>query len=193
MANTNAAYGFRPVSLHGTDPVFNVYAPDGYSIASGYGTSLFYGDPVKSSGTADTLGRPGIIIAPAGAVAGVFGGVYYTDANGEVQFSEMWPASTTATNIKAIVYDHPETIFSIQADESLAATDVKNKTDFVSGTGNTLTKKSGYQLDSSQIGTDDALLILGLDNTWIPNDFGTNAKALVMFREHEMGPTLTAL
>lgn len=193
MPNQDAAYGFRAVSLHGTDPQFNVNASQGYTVASGYGTSLYYGDPVKLGGDADAKGRPEIIIAPAGAVRGVFAGCEYTNAQGERIFSKHWPSGTVATDVIAHVFDHAETIFSIQADGDLATTDIGNKVDFVSGSGSAQTGFSAYELDSSDIGTGDALLIIGLDNTQIPNDFGANAKALVKFREHELGAALTAV
>ena len=83
MANTDAPTGFTPRYLRGTDPQFNVYAPSGYSVASAYATDLFYGDPVKSSGTADAEGRPGVVRAAAGdTVRGVFVGIEYTDSDG---------------------------------------------------------------------------------------------------------------
>lgn len=192
MANTDAAYGFTPRSQPGGgDPLINSRAPQGYSIASAYGTSLFRGDPVKSSGTADTVGRPGIVIAPAGAVRGVFQGCEYTNAQGERVFSPYWPASTVATDIIAHVADDPDTIFSIQADEDVVAADVGQQGDFVSGTGDTSTGLSAYELDSSDIGTGDAVHILGLDGTFAVNDFGNYAKVLVQFNEHELGGGLT--
>ncbi|MGZ8432779.1 MAG: hypothetical protein ACXWYM_00345 [Candidatus Binatia bacterium] len=194
MANTDAAYGFKPRSLHGSDPALNTHAPRGYAIASGYGTSIFTGDPVKSTGTASADGRPDIEIAPAGAVRGVFAGCEYTNAAGEQVFSKYWPASTAATNIIAHVYDHPDTIFSIQADEDIVIGDIGNKVDFISGTGNTTTGQSAYELDSSNITTGDALLILGSDDMFVPNNLAENfTKVLVKFREHELGATLTAV
>lgn len=192
MANQDAAYGFRPVSLHGTDPQFNVFAPQGYSIASAYGTTLNMGDPVKSSGTADAKGRPGIVIGTNGPILGSFGGCEYTDSvTGERKFSKHWPAATVATDIVANVYDHPETLFSVQASGDVAATDISNKADFVSGTG--ANGISGYELDSSTIGSQDCLRIQCLDASVPVNDFGANAKVLVKFKEHEHGATLTAV
>ena len=194
MANANSPFGFKAVSLHGTDPQQNVFAPDGYSIASGYGTDIFFGDPVKSSGTADADGRPGIVIGTNGPIRGAFAGCFYTDSTGAPQYSMRWPASTVAADAKAMVYDHPETVFMIQASASVAATDVGNKADFVSGSGNTRTNVSGYQLDASTIGSQDCLLILGKGQMDSPNDFGSAyVKLLVLIREHELGPTLTAV
>jgi hypothetical protein len=192
MPNTNGPKGFTPKYLRGTAPVTNVFAPIGYTIASGYGTSLFFGDPVKLSGTS-LLGRPDIVIqSTAGVVRGIFGGCEYTNAQGERIFSRYWPASTVATNIIAYVYDDPQTIFSIQADGAFAVTDVGQKVDYASGTGNTSTGNSGYVLTSSNIGTGDALLILGLDPTE-GNEQGSLADVLVLLREHELVGTYTAV
>lgn len=194
MANTDAAYGFRPMyTMKGKAPSTNNAASRGYAIASGYATSLFTGDPVKSVGSAAADGRPTIEIAPAGAVRGVFAGCEYTDASGSRVRSKYWPASTTATNVIAFVYDDPETVFSVQADEDIEVADFNNKADFVSGTGNTRTGLSAYELDSSNIGTGDALLIIGLDDTISPNDLASFAKVKVLFREHELGAALTAV
>lgn len=196
MANTNAAYGFRPAYLlggfSGSNPI-NAAAPQGYSIASAYGTSIYSGDPVKLSGTADAKGRPGIVIGTNGPNRGVFAGVRYTNAQGERITSPYWPASTVATDIEVMVYDHPHQVFSVQASAAIAATDIGQKADFVSGSGSAVSGQSGYQLDSTTIAAQDALLILGLDGTLVVNDFGTYAKALVLFREHELGATLTAV
>lgn len=195
MANTNTPYGFRAKYLHGTDPQFNVFAPHGYSIASAYSTSLFRGDPVKGSGTGDASGRPGIIIqSTAGVIRGAFAGVQYKDtATGQVFFTDKWTASTAATEIVANVFDHPHTIFSVQADGAVAITDIGQKADYVSGTGNALTHLSAYVLSSSSIATQDALLILGVDqserNNVIPDSY---TSLLCLIREHELAGTYTA-
>lgn len=193
MANTNAAYGFRPRAQHATEPETNVNAPAGYSIASGYGTDIFTGDPVKRTGTGDSKGRPGIEIATPGAVVGVFAGCSYVNAQGEQVFSPYWPASTVATDIVAHVYDNPETIFAVQCDGAFAATDIANKADFQSAAGNTRTGLSGYMLDSSNIGTGDCMNILGLDTAAEPNEIGDYADVLIKFKEHEFGPAITAV
>jgi len=73
-----------------------------YKIASGYGTALGIGDPVKihTDGT--------IVKATNGADAiGVFHSVSYTDSQGNVIITKYWPASTVATNIEALVMDDP--------------------------------------------------------------------------------------
>jgi hypothetical protein len=78
-----------------------------YSIASGYAVGLGLGDPVK-------LTTDGTIIRASNDTAdsiGVFAGVNYTDSDGKPQFKKNWTASTTATNIKALVDDQPMRTF----------------------------------------------------------------------------------
>jgi len=187
MANSDAPNGFRPTKSADGEPRNNVYSR--YTIASGYGTSIFSGDPVKSTGTGASNGAVGIQVAAAGdTVRGVFAGVNYIDAQGRPIFSKYWPASTVATQIEALVYDDPEMIFEVQASTSVAATDLSNKADFVNdGSGSTVYGTSTYELDSSSIGGGgkDGLLIMGLVST-PDNAFGTNAKLYVRFNQHEL-------
>ena len=193
MANSDAAYGFRPVQVKGGGtPQENVFAPQGYSIASGYGSTIALGDPVGQTGTSDADGRPGIqLVSTPGVIRGVFAGVSYVDANGEQQFRTSWTASTVATNIIAFVWDDPDIIFSIQADEDIVAGDFNNKVDYIHATS--VNGVSRVELDSSNIGTGDALKILARDDSVSPNNLGENfTKVLVMIREHEMLSTYTA-
>lgn len=78
-----------------------------YTIASGYSTGIGKGDPVK-------LTTDGSIIRATNDSAdsiGVFYGVKYTDSTGKPKFSQQWLASTTATDIEALVDDNPMRTF----------------------------------------------------------------------------------
>lgn len=187
MANANNPQGFKPVQLYGGDPKTNVFSPAGYSIASAYGTTINQGDPVTLTGTSDVAGRPGL---QRGAindnVVGVFEGCRYKNALGDVIYSTSWPAAAVATEIVADVYDHYDTIFSIQSNGVFAQADVGNKADYVVATGTN--GISAYQLDESTVGSQDGLIILALD-TSANNSFGTNANVLVQLREHRMRGT----
>jgi len=83
-----------------------------YTIASGYATALAKGDPVKlaSDGTIE------LATNNSADSIGVFEGLSYTDSNGKPQFSSVWAASTTGTNIKALVIDHPMATFKAKAE-----------------------------------------------------------------------------
>lgn len=178
--------GFRPVGhFSGGTPQ---RLGNRYTIASGYGTAIGYGDPVRSSGTGN-----GIVIGTAtGAVLGVFQGCKYIDANGEVQFKKNWPASTTATEIEAYVIDDPYVLFSVQADGAVTAANLGQSADLTIGTvdsnGNSTT-----EISSSSIGASNVFKILRVDEADPNNAVGTNTDVIGMFSIHENRGTLTSV
>lgn len=187
MANSNAPFGLRPVKhLSG-----GVISPNklGYTIASGYGTDLFMGDPVDVSGTS-VNGKPGIVRATAGdtnKILGVFAGCSYVNASGQPVWSQYWPASTTATNIEAFVYDDPNILFEIQADATgIAAVDIGLNVNLESGSGSTTTFLSGFLADGSGTPATTAtyqLRLRGFSEDPL-NEVGAYAKVLVSINNH---------
>ena len=107
--------------------------------------------------------------ASPGAVVGVFWGAEYSDnSSGDVKFVRSIAAGTVAkAKFKCFVYDDPNTLFKIQADQAataIAAADVgKNVQIVASPTGSTVTFKSGLVADSSTKNTTNTfpLQILG--------------------------------
>lgn len=87
-----------------------------YSIASGYSTALGVGDAVK-------LTTNGTIIKAANSAGnlGVLAGVKYKNSAGEIKIEKYWPASTTATEIEALVYDDPLLTYHVVADGPIPA------------------------------------------------------------------------
>lgn len=189
MANVAQAQGFLPLTPNARE--------NGYTIASGYGTTINFGDPVAGSGTGTTLGNgssyPGIVIGATGtAICGVFIGCTYTDSSGQLTFSKSWPASTTATNIIATVIDDPMCEFAIEYSNTtpMAVTDYWNSAAFVAGSGSN--GISGYQLDSTTVGSGTDLQIRRLYNA--PNNAtGTNAVVVVGLRLHTLNYPYTAI
>lgn len=178
MANTNAPLGLRPIR-HMTGGSIRA---NEYSIASAYASNIFYGHPVEMTGTGKNIQ----IAAAANADnIGVFAGCRYVDSSGDQQFSRYWPASTTATEIVALVYDDPDIVFETQCD-TLAEADIGNQMDWNAGTGSTSTGNSGaYADESTKATTGKSLRILGL----VPrpdNAYGAYAKAEVVFAEHAL-------
>lgn len=123
MSSTSAPFGFR-ASFHNSGQM----RPKAYTITSGTAVNIFSGDPVKLTsdgvialGTSDgsrTGTTDGITLL------GVFAGCQYNDATGKPVVSPFWPASTSATNIVAWVYDDPETLYDVQfANPGTAGTD----------------------------------------------------------------------
>ena len=103
----SAPYGLKPVKLLSGSPFVGVTRH--YKIASGYATSIFYGDAV-------TLVTGGTVQRDAADAAmtpvGVFLGCTYTDPNlGYKLFSQYYPASTVATDIEAYVADGTDILF----------------------------------------------------------------------------------
>ena len=108
----SAPYGLKPVNLIGGQ-VF-AGATRQMEIASGYATSIFYGDLVKriSDGTIEK--DTGTTTATP---CGVFLGVSFTNAStGQIQQQQYYPASTSiksGTKIFAVVADDPDTLFQV--------------------------------------------------------------------------------
>ena len=85
MANTNKAFGFRPVGRVGST-VAN-QGNTSYSIDSNYGTAIFQGDCVTLSGGY-------VNVATSGPLLGVFVGCQYTDpTTKKTTFKNFYPGS----------------------------------------------------------------------------------------------------
>lgn len=170
MANVDNARGFRP---QGHAKV------NSYAIASEYAANIFTGDVVEL--TADGV----IEIAEGGNVdnVGVFAGCRYVNAQGEQVFSPYWPSGTAATNIEALVYDDPNQVFVIQADNA-AATAVGLLADWDDGAGSTVTGQSGRELVSSSGATTGKSVRIERKVPEPGNDWGAHVDVEVLFVEH---------
>ena len=108
----SAPYGLKPINLIGGQ-VFSG-ATRQMEIASGYATSIFYGDLVKrvSDGTIEKD-----VGTATATPCGVFLGVSFTNAStGQIQQQQYYPASTaikSGTKIFAVVADDPDTLFQV--------------------------------------------------------------------------------
>ena len=184
MANSNAPYGLKPVR-HATGGEIR---SEEYPIATGYATSIFTGDPVLQTTDGSIIIAVGTGGTPSVQTFGVFGGVSYTDATGAQVFKPYWPASTTATNIKAVIYTDPNIVFAIQSDATgVAAADVGQLCDVEIVAGSTLTGKSGTNLDMSTGSgtTGKHLRILRIIDDG-SNVAGAYADVEVMWAEHAL-------
>ena len=119
-------YGLVPVKLLSGVPYVGTVRH--YSIASGYGTAIFYGDAVKLV-TGGTVERD--TFDAAMTPIGVFMGVSYTDPNtGQKTFRQNYIASTAASDIEAYVCDATDVLFKVAVVSSgttigdLAITDI---------------------------------------------------------------------
>ena len=121
MANTNGAFGLRPIGVVGQ--AANTTGATEYCIAAGNTNAIFQGSPVipLAAGVIDRVGA-----AAGGTVGllGVFWGCeYVSSTTGEKIFSNYWPGSGADTNfpVKAFVYDNPLQSFVICSDATLTS------------------------------------------------------------------------
>ncbi len=163
MANTNGAFGLRPIGVVGQ--AANTTGATEYRIASGNTNAIYQGSPVipLSTGFIDIVGA-----AAGGSVGllGVFGGCeYVSSTTGEKVFSNYWPGSGADSNfpVKAFIYDNPMLTFVICSDatltsEATARGHVFANANFDSGaSGSTTTGISSAKLDVGSVATTAAL------------------------------------
>lgn len=190
-------YGFKPLR-HLTGGLIRPNTAGIYSIASGYGTNIFAGDLVNTTGAAQSVAgitSKNISLAAVGTAKarGVFMGCEFVDSVGNVRFEKAYTqiAGLANTLIKAFVYDDPFIVFKAQATTGLAntATSAFFKQSTATA-GSTLTGMSGQAVDASthsNSATNLNLFVIGL--TEIPgNDFGGFAEVEVMISAHELNP-----
>ena len=192
MPNINKPSGFSPVGYLNGAP-WNGQARL-YSIAASYGTALYIGDPVISSGTADANGVPGIAIgATTGALRGVIVGLGVSEGlmADPTNLDRMYRPASDSRVWYAMVADDPNIIFEVQEESNgtqLAATEVGLNTVSKSGTGNGYV--SGWMIPSATGATPNTtatlqLRLLGLARR-PDNAFGAYAKWLVQINVHEL-------
>ena len=159
MANVNAPFGFRPVGKMGSN--INNSGTNVYPIADNYATSIFKGDVVQlvDGGTATTIEKQSTTGDDSTEIdiVGIFLGCSYTAPNtNQKTFSQLYPASTAASDIMAYVVDDPNVLFTIQADGAPTNTgDIYGKNTLLVQTApNTSLKVSRVALDISELSTD---------------------------------------
>ena len=179
MANTNGAFGLRPIGVVGQ--AANTTGATEYRIASGNTNAIYQGSPVipLSTGFIDIVGA-----AAGGSVGllGVFWGCEYVSATtGKTTWSNYWPGSGADTNypVKAFVYDNPMQTFVIASDatltnEATARGHVFANANFATGdAGSAVTGISSGTLAVSTIATTAALhlRIIGIQDDVENQDF----------------------
>ena len=196
MANIDSPSGFRPFSCK---PKINTrnqrYVIQ--TVGTAYATSIFPGDPLVMLDDG-TIGRAAA--SASGPIIGVCAGVNYIDSNGVPQWG-YWPASTvvkTGTVAEILIYDDPDEVFVVQADGSLAATDVGLlATTIYTHAGSTLYNRSGAEIQSSSANTAaDQWRIMGLalkTEGKEANEWGTNVDVLVTNAIYQGGPGVVVI
>ncbi len=151
----DAPYGLAPVKLLSGVPFVGLTRQ--YSIASNYGTNIFYGDAVKLV-TGGTVERDAADAAMT--PIGIFLGCTFTDPNSEqITFKQYYPASTVASDIKAYVVDGTDVLFKAAVVSSgttigdLAITDIGANVAAVDNTGSTITGNSKVAISDTSATT----------------------------------------
>ncbi len=155
MASVSRPFGLRPAYSPS-----GVLRPAAYTILSTYAANILDSQPVK-------LGTNGTIEAAAAGerFIGTFCGVEYTNTQGRRVVDNKWISGTVGTDIVAYVTLDPSMVYEIQANGSIALTNIGNQADFTTaGTGSTVTGLSTMMLDTATL-TDSAsqgLRIIGI-------------------------------
>ena len=201
MANSNVAYGLKPIGILGAAPYTSGVTE--YRIASANSNPLFQGMAVipLAAGVIDDLQ------AAAGgnvSIAGVFNGCeYVSSTTGETIFSNYWPGSGADSNfpVKAFLYDNPNQLFTICTSNVVSAANTEAEIRaavfaniaFATGnSGSTTTGISSATADLNTIATTNtlALRIMGVQDDPENSDFtAAGIPLIVRIYNHFNAPT----
>lgn len=162
MSNPNQAFGLRPIGTLSGSPYSGKLRK--VAVASNYGTALFPGDPliITGVGQADGQGSGDILelvqIATAAGtnyISGVFDSVVPT-----TEADAMYiPASTGGY---LLMNDDASALYEIQASTTFALGNIGNTCSLVAGAGSTALGVSGWQADTTTVGTGTQLVLQGV-------------------------------
>jgi len=177
MSATYTPFGLKPV-----------YHPSGIIRSLNYtgvydAAAVFYSGTPVSFDEATTAGTSTLIVATAAPtagqrLAGVFGGVEYTDASGRRTVSKWFgPALGTASDVVMWIFMDPEIVYEIQANAAVANTKVGQEFNFLTpsagqiiGNGGLGTSTAGLNPADVAVGTQAQMQVVGLgreiNNAW---------------------------
>ena len=175
MANTNGAFGLRPIGKVGQNT--NSTGATEYRIAAGNTDAIYQGSPVIPL-AAGVIGIVGAASGGTVGLLGVFGGCeYVSSTTGETIFSNSWPGSGADTDfpVKAFVYDDPMQQFVVATSNVVAAANTEaevraavfaNANMALATGGTAATGLSTGSLDLNTIATTNTLnlRIMGIQN-----------------------------
>jgi len=178
MSTVSQPFGLRP-----SYSPSGVVRPTAYTILTGYASNILQNQPVK-------IGTDGTVQAAAigDRFIGTFQGVEFTDSDGRRRVSNKWTASQAGTDIVAYVTLDPTIVYEIQANGSLAVTDIGSQADFTTITaGSTVTGLSALMLDTATLTTSGNASLRIIDLAPGPdNAFGDNYTIVqVQISEHQ--------
>ena len=168
MAATATPYGLRPVNR--VDGMPYAGATETFLInPAGVNTNIFNGSvvAVNTDGyvvLVTATGADGTTNALPAGTLGVFVGCEYINAQGQLIFSQYYPAGTTGV-VKAKVVTDPNVVFQGQMDGTAAQSALGANTFFAAAqstsTGNTQTGNSTVALESTVVTTAAAFRVVG--------------------------------
>ena len=177
MSATYTPFGLKPV-YHPSGIIRSLNYTGAYDAAA-----VFYSGTPVSFDEATTAGTSTLVVASntptAGMrLAGVFGGVEYTDASGRRTVSKWFgPALGTATDVVMWIFMDPEIVYEIQANGAIANTKVGQEFNFTAvtsgqiiGNGGLGTSTAGLNPADVAVGTQAQVQVTGLgreiNNAW---------------------------
>lgn len=178
MANADTPFGLKPVSMLDGSPYSASVRI--FSTASGDGTAIFIGDPVKLSGTSSTVNGEEYIDVDQAATGDVIAGVV-VGVVAETRDSLVYRAASTTRLL--MVETGRDVLFEIQevsGGTPLAAADMGLNANFVVGSGSTTTGYSGVELNNATEATTNTLdLQIVAKAPRVDNAIGEHCKWLV--------------
>ena len=194
MANTNVAFGLKPINTAGSTPATS--GTNAYFIDSA-ASAIYQGSMVKADNGGEIVvcSATGDTQAPVGVFAGC---EYVSSVTGKKVFSNYWPGSGANTNFDIIgyVYDNPMQRFVIATDATItdkatAIAAIFENSQFNNGaSGSTVTGISSAQLDVATLDAANASLplkIVGILDDAENQDFtAAGIPMIVMLNNHAL-------
>ena len=195
MANTNVAFGLKPINVAGSAPA--TQGTNAYFIGS-TADAIFQGSPVKADNGGSIV--VGSATGDTEALVGVFAGCEYVSAStGKKTFSNYWPGSGSADtdfDIIGYVYDNPMQRFIVCTDASITdeatarAAIFENAAMSSGASGSTTTGISSAAMDIdglSSANTSLPLKVVGIQKDVDNEDFAAaGIQMVVMINNHAL-------
>lgn len=183
------AIGLHPVRYKSGAPYNG--AANTYYVPASDSTALFIGDPVILAGSGDAAGVSSITRGAAGdRITGVVVG-FTANPNDTTDGALETGYRAASTEAYVLVADDPGLVFEAEEDAvggALAVANIGNNIDVIAAAGSTVTRKSGYLLDSSTAATTSAQLrIVGFSQR-VNNVIGSDPLVLVSIVENTEAP-----
>lgn len=175
MSATYTPFGLKPV-YHPSGLVRSLNYTGAYDTAATFysGTAV----SLDATGSSSQMGVAPNVAASTHRLLGVFGGVEYTDASGRRTVSKWFgPALGTATDVVFWIYEDQDITYEIQANGTLANTQVGQEFNFTANASGQIIGNGGLgtstgALDITNIATagQGQVVVTGLgraiDNAW---------------------------